>query len=88
MPTDKPWFDPQTGFLLLDEYVAEMPSYKKIMAHGVVTDEELTEEARRVTALLKRLEAALPPEVKALATETLCELAVLHSLQQHHAKAR
>jgi hypothetical protein len=88
MPTDKPWFDPQTGLLLLDEYVAEMPSYQKIMADGVVSDEELTQEAQRVTTLLKQLEAALSPQVKALATEALCELAVLHSLQQHHTGAR
>lgn len=84
MPTDKPWFDPKTGFLLLDEYVAEMSSYQGVMADGVVSDQELSEQAQRVTSLLKRLETALSPDMKVLATEALCELAVLHSLQHHH----
>lgn len=81
-PSDKPWFDPETGFLLLDEYVAEMPSFQKIMEDGVVTDGELVQQALRVTALLKELETVLSPAAKAVATEALCELAVLHALQQ------
>ena len=81
-PTDRPWFDPETGFLLLDEYIAEMPSFLKIMEDGIVTDEELAQQALRVTALLKELEAALLPAAKAVATEALCELAVLHAIQQ------
>jgi len=67
------------------KYVAEMPSFQKIMEAGIVTDEELAAQTLRVAALLRDLEAALPPDAKALATDALCELAVLHSLQQHHA---
>lgn len=81
-PTDKPWFDPEIGFLLLDEYIAEMPSFLKIMEDGIVTDGELVQQGLRVTSLLKELESALPPAAKAVATEALCELAVLHAIQQ------
>lgn len=79
---NKPWFDPKTGILLLDEYVAEMPSFQKIMADNIVTDEEITEHAQNVVSLLKKLEVLLTPELKSLTTKALCEMAVLYALQQ------
>jgi hypothetical protein len=79
--TDKPWFDQETGTLLLDEYVVEMESYRRIVEDEVITDAELVEQTRRVTSLLRQLEEALSPEAKTLATEALSELAVLNALQ-------
>ncbi len=78
---DKPWFDPQTGTLMLDEYVAEIDSYRRIVEDEVITDAELVEQTQRVASLLRRLEETLSPEAKSLATEALCELAVLNALQ-------
>ena len=78
---DRPWFDQDTGTLLLDEYVLEMDSYRRIVEDEVITDAELVEQTQRVASLLGRLEEALSSEVKALATETLGELAVLNALQ-------
>ena len=78
---DKPWFDPQTGTLLLDEYVVEMDSYRRIVEDESITDEELVEQTQRVASLLRQLEEALSPEAKAIATEALGELAVLNALQ-------
>jgi flagellin-specific chaperone FliS len=79
--TDKPWFDPQTGTLLLDEYVAELDSYRRIVEDGTITDDELAEQTQRVTSLLQQLEGSLSPEVKAIATVALGELTVLNALQ-------
>ena len=79
--TDKPWFDPQTGTLLLDEYVAELDSYRRIVEDGTITDDELAEQTQRVTSLLQQLEGSLSPEVKAIATVGLGELTVLNALQ-------
>lgn len=79
--TDKPWFDPQTGTLLLDEYVAELDSYQRIVEDGTITDDELAEQTQRVTSLLQQLEGSLSPEVKAIATVALGELTVLNALQ-------
>ncbi len=79
--TDKPWFDPQTGTLLLDEYVAELDSYRRIVEDGTITDDELVEQTQRVTSLLQQLEGSLSPEVKAIATVALGELTVLNALQ-------
>jgi hypothetical protein len=78
---DRPWFDPQTGTLLLDEYVVEMDSYRRIVEDETIIDDELVEQTQRVASLLRRLEEALSPEAKAIATEALGELAVLNALQ-------
>ncbi|MGR9116336.1 MAG: hypothetical protein ACU85E_11265 [Gammaproteobacteria bacterium] len=79
---NRPWFDPETGVLILDEYVSQMPSFKKIMADNLITDTELAEHAANVTDKLKQLDAALPPDIKELATDALCELAVLYTIMR------
>jgi flagellin-specific chaperone FliS len=79
--TDRPWFDRETGTLLLDEYVVEMDSYRRIVEDETITDAELVEQTQRVASLLRQLEEALSPEAKAIATEALSELAVLNALQ-------
>jgi flagellin-specific chaperone FliS len=78
---EKPWFDPQTGTLMLDEYVVEMDSYRRIVEDEAITDDELVEQTQRVTSLLQQLEESLSPEAKAIATEALGELTVLNALQ-------
>jgi hypothetical protein len=78
---DRPWFDQETGTLMLDEYVLEMDSYRRIVEDEAITDDELVEQTQRVTSLLQRLEETLSPEAKALATAALGELTVLNALQ-------
>ena len=78
---DKPWFDQETGTLMLDEYVVEMDSYRRIVEDETITDDELVEQTQRVASLLRQLEVTLLPEAKDLATEALSELAVLSALQ-------
>lgn len=80
------WFDPESGLLLLDEHLAERPSFRNVLADGVVTDGELAEQSARVVGLLKNLEQRLPTELKDLTGECLVELAVLHALQHKHAR--
>jgi flagellin-specific chaperone FliS len=78
---DKPWFDQETGILLLDEHVLEMDSYRRIVEDETITDTELVEQTQKVASLLRQLEEALSPEAKAIATEAMGELAVLNALQ-------
>jgi hypothetical protein len=78
---DRPWFDQETDVLLLDEYIVELDSYKRIVEDGVITDTELLEQTLRVATLLRQLEDALSPEAKAIATEAFGETAVLNALQ-------
>ena len=79
--TEKPWFDQETGTLLLDEYVLEQDSYRRIVEDETITDAELVEQTQRVTSLLRQLEQTLSPEAKAIATAALGELTVLNALQ-------
>jgi flagellin-specific chaperone FliS len=67
--------------LLLDEYVLEMESFRRIVEDETITDAELVEQTQRVVSLLRQLEEALSPEAKSIATEALSELAVLNALQ-------
>lgn len=84
---DRPWFDLDTGVLLLDDYVAGMESYQRIVADEIITDAELVEQSQMVVSLLRRLEEALSPEAKAIATDALCELTVLNALQTKRLQA-
>ena len=79
--TDRPWFDRETGTLLIDEYVVEMDSYRRIVEDETISDTELVEQTQRVASLLRQLEETLSPEAKAIATEALSELAVMAHLQ-------
>ena len=65
---------------MLGEYVVEMDSYRGIVEDQAVADAELDAQTQRVTSLLRQLEEALSPEAAAVATEALCELAVLNAL--------
>jgi hypothetical protein len=78
---DKPWFDQETGTFMLDEYVLEMDSYRRIVEDEAITDEELLEQTQSVALLLRQLEEYLSPGAKAIATQALGELAALNALQ-------
>jgi flagellin-specific chaperone FliS len=84
---DRPWFERETGALMLDEYVVEMESCRRIVEDEIITDAELIEQTQRVTSLLQQLEETLSLEAKAIATEALGELAVLNALQVRRLQA-
>jgi hypothetical protein len=60
--TERPWFDRETGTLLIDEYVLEMDSYRRIVEDETITDAEFVEQTRRVASLLRQLEETLSPK--------------------------
>ena len=60
--TEKPWFDPETGTLMLNEYLFEMDFYRRIVEDEAISDAELVEQTQRVASLLRQLEEALSPE--------------------------
>jgi hypothetical protein len=49
---------------MLDEYIVEMDSYRRIVEDETITDDELLEQTQRVASLLRQLEEALSPEAK------------------------
>lgn len=67
------FFD-KNGILNLDEAVADVPSFKDIMADGIVTEDELQTQAGHVVNLLHDIEGKFSDdqlkEIKELLTET------------------
>jgi hypothetical protein len=65
---DRPWFDQETDVLLLDEYIVEMDSYKRIVEDGKITDTELLEQSltriihERLRRLLKERAISIVPD--------------------------
>lgn len=70
------FFD-ENGILNLDDAVMQMPSFKKIMEDGIVTDVELADQAAHVTALLHKVEDSCTQEQTAMIKDLLAEMSVL-----------
>ncbi len=79
----KPWFDAETGVLMLDDYITSLPSYKTYVADGIIIPSEVAAQAQNLAASLKKLEESLSPEQHALATEALCETAFLYGMMSY-----
>ena len=76
-------FDEKSGILKLDEIVQQSPEYQKIMKDGKVSDEEVVEQAKLVTGLLKEIETKLSEQDKELAVKAISELAVLYEINAY-----
>lgn len=67
----------EQGFLDIDEMIAQEPSFQKIMADGVVTNDELREQTDRVINLLREVESRLSEEDQLLVKRLFAETNVL-----------
>ena len=67
----------ESGGLNIDDFILEQDSFKKIMADGIVTEEEMAEQSKRVIALLKSFEKTASPEQIELMRKLLTEISVL-----------
>lgn len=72
------------GFLNIDEVVLNAPSFKAIMEDRIVTDEELSEQAERTIASLRKVEAVCNPEQRVAVAEAIAELSVLFTVYHIH----
>ena len=61
----------------IDETIANEPTFLKIMADGIVTDEELKEQSERVSCLLEETEKRFQGEDFQFIKRLLGELVVL-----------
>ncbi len=75
----------EMGFVNIDEAVVNSDSFKLIMEDGIVTDEELAEQSKKVAALLEEA-SKLPEEQQAFIEKLLVETCVLSAISQAHAK--
>ena len=76
----------EDGMLNIDEMIIESPSFQKIMEDGVVTDEELAEQAGKVVAQLREMETKFNEEQIAEIKKLLVESNVLQAIYNIHAK--
>ena len=76
----------EDGILNIDEMIIESPSFQKIMEDGVVTDEELAEQADKVVAQLREMETKFNEEQIAEIKKLLVESNVLQAIYNIHAK--
>jgi len=67
----------EQGFLDIDEMIAQEPSFQKIMADGVVTNDELRKQTDRVINLLREVETRLSEEDQLLVKRLFAETNVL-----------
>lgn len=77
------FFDKE-GILNLDEAVANTASFKKIMADGIVTEQELKEQAESVISLLHDMEKKFNEDELAEIKNLLTETAVLYAAYNIH----
>lgn len=72
----------ERGILDLDKMVTANPSWQKIMADGIVTEEELAAQADSVVGMFRKIDDTFTDEQKDLARSLLAEASVLFAA--HH----
>ena len=70
--------------LKIDEMIAEEPTFMKIMADGIVTDEELIEQSERVSCLLEETDKRFQGEDLQFIKKLLAETNVLSTVYHYH----
>ena len=74
----------EQGFIDIDEIIAQEPSFQKIMADGVVTDEELREQTNQVINLLHEVENRFSEEDQQLVKKLFAEANVLSAIYHYY----
>lgn len=70
-------FFEEDGILNIDDLIMEQPSFQKIVEDGMVTEEELQQQSKRVIDSLKAFERSASPEQIDQVREILAEVSVL-----------
>jgi len=74
----------ENGILNIDEAISNNPSFKKIMEDGIVTNEELNEQSRKLIDLLQQAEKQFSAEELQLLEQILVESNVLYAVYQKY----
>lgn len=70
----------ENGMLDIASLVTENPSYIKIMEDGVVTDQELQEQADATVASLRRLQQICNEEQQEAIADAIAQMSVLFAV--------
>jgi hypothetical protein len=82
-PKRKSWLDDEGG-VAIDEQARKVESYVQALADGVVSEQELSEQEKRVVALMKEVEPKLDDALHAKVTQLLLELVAFDAMQLLH----
>lgn len=74
----------ELNLLNIDELIARESSFKKIMADGIVTDDELREQSEHVIALLGEAERRFNADDLQFIKKLFAEANVLSAIYHYH----
>lgn len=74
----------ENGLLNVGDVVANHPSYLSIMEDGIVTDDELREQADRVIASLHHIQDICSPEQQQAVLDAIAEISVLYAVYHNY----
>ena len=77
------FFDEQ-GIINIDEMIVQEPSFQNIMADGIVTEEEINEQTKKVTDLLHEAEKRFSKEDQLFIKKLFSETNVLTAIYHYH----
>ena len=70
----------QNGILNIDEAIMNKESFKKIMADGIVTEDEIKEQSDKVVGLFQEIEKKYSEEQLREIEDLLAETSVLYAV--------
>lgn len=74
----------ENGFLNISDIVKNHPSYKAIMKDGIVTDQELKEQADATIASLRKLQSICNEEQQSAILDAISEMGVLFAAYHNY----
>ena len=74
----------EQGFIDIDEMIVQEPSFQKIMADGIVTDDELKQQSELVISLLHEVENRFSEEDQQLVKKLFAEANVLSAIYNYY----
>ncbi len=74
----------ENGLLNISDIVTNNPAYQAIMADGIVTDQELKEQADATMASLRHLQSILNDEQQAAVGDAISQMSVLFAAYHNH----
>lgn len=74
----------ENGLLNISDIVINHPSYKAIMEDGVVTDQELKEQADAAIAALRKLQSICNEEQQSAVLDAISEMGVLFAAYHNY----
>jgi hypothetical protein len=79
-----PWLDDTNDAPLVHQYAEKLTAFIDAMADGKIDKKELKNQEARVTALMKKIEPQLDPDLHEEVTHLLCELTAYNLMHTLH----